>query len=164
MAQYGTSPSFTGWSPTLGSNAGAGGSPAASGTSGSVYFNGLSQDDARVAHFLQNKANQAVRMLMITLTGATVGATASKAFKRVQAQNAFDPVTGAPNPNAGNVLNGGQIPVESVSYINRVTTTGDQGNILALLNRLHGPAAYAIDVSGNGGGGKAQFGTQFSYR
>lgn len=157
MAVYGTDPLFAGtsWSFTLAHpiNGGAGTPgtlPAGGGATGGVMRNGMGQDDARIANMLNRQANQALRMLFISMIGAAPGATAAKSYKRVLAQTTFD-VPGGTNL-------GGLIPIDTAIYINRANTVTDDNNLTALLNRTHGPAAYAIDVSGNGGGSKAAFG------
>lgn len=162
MAQYGNAgsqgyfgPKFTGWTPTLGAAVlGPGASPVAGNTSGTIQFNGLTQDDNRIANLFQGKSNQAVRMLLISMIGAVPGALVTKSFKRVLAQTGLDiPATPGNVPGANL---GGLVPIESVSYINRTNTVTDDNNLSALLNRTHGPAAYAADISTVGGGSKAQ--------
>jgi len=169
MARYGTAglnnvygPAFTGWTPTLGgvpsTLAAPNPNPVLSNTSGRVEFNGLTQDDNRIANLFQGKSNQAIRLLLISMIGAVPGALVTKSFKRVKAQTGLDPVApivGAPTNVPGANL-GGLVPVETVSYINRTNTVTDDNNLSALLNRTHGPAAYPADISTIGGGSKAQ--------
>ena len=53
---------------------------------------------------------------------------------------------------------GGLIPIETVTLVNRVTTVADVNAAQALLYRSVYPANYAVDASGNGGGGKQAVG------
>jgi len=165
MARYGTAglnnvygPAFTGWTPTLGgvpsTLAAPNPNPVLSNTSGRVEFNGLTQDDNRIANLFQGKSNQAIRLLLISMIGAVPGALVTKSFKRVTAQTGLDTVTGPGAVPGANL--GGIVPVETVSYINRTNTVTDDNNLSALLNRTHGPAAYPADISTVGGGSKAQ--------
>jgi hypothetical protein len=127
---------FTGFSPTLG--IGDAVSPV---TSGVVQFNGLTQDDARINRLLyENRVN---RRIIATLLGVAPGSTATETKARVQAQQS----TFSPNDN------GGAVPIEQFSLINRVTTAADLTAIAAGLNRSFAPPTYYADVSGNGGGG-----------
>jgi len=140
-------PAFTGFTGVLG-NTGTGTNPSLEGTAGRVSFNGLTQDDGKVAKFFRNKANQPIRMLLISMIGAAPGALASKTFKRVLAQSATD--IGSGNQNIG-----GLVPIETATYINRTNTVNDDNALSALFNRVVGPAVYAVDPSGATGGGKA---------
>ena len=168
MAQYGTAgsqgyfgPKFTGWSGVLGTAVlGNVRDPVAPSTSGAVQFNGLTQDDNRIANLFQGKSNQAIRMLLISMIGAAPGGLATKSFKRITAQTGLDTITGPGAVPGANL--GGLVPIETVSYINRTNTVTDDNNLTAMLNRTHGPASYPADVSGVGGGSKAQInGTQY---
>jgi len=164
MASYGATnggPAWTGFSPTLGSvpgavgNNGGGTSPVVPNTTGVAAFNGMTQDDARIAHFFRNKANAAVRQLIISMIGAAPGALAQKSAKRVQAQSATDIIV-AGQPRGLNI--GGLVPIETFFYINRNNTVNDDNDLSALFNRLAGPpvpGGYAVDTSLAGGGGKA---------
>ena len=141
MATYGNANGqipFTGWSPTL-----ATGSATAGGAAGSVQFNGLTQDDYRVATKLNNQSNRAIRQLMRTLLGAAAGTTATAPYTRVRAVSALsDPL-----------MLGGLVSIESTNYVNRATTTADRDALIAMLDRLNGPSSYPVDLSGNGGSG-----------
>jgi hypothetical protein len=125
---------FTGYTNMLS----AGGTDPAS--TGYVYYNGITQGDERIAKMLRNGGKGlALRRLITTLLGVAPGAVASENKKQVQWSQ------GSP---------GGLIPIESVPVINRATTAVDVTAINALLFRSPTPASYAVDVSGNGGGGK----------
>lgn len=127
---------FTGYSNTLG--AGDATTPA---TSGYVQFNGVTQGDFYINQPLGLGGQVAgVLQLLYTLLGAAPGTTATKTKKQVQH------VTGAP---------GGAVPVETVTLVNRATTAADLAAFQAMFTRQNGPASYPVDLSGNGGGGKA---------
>lgn len=141
MATYGlqTTPgsvAFTGYTNSLGS--GQANVPANSGT---VYFNALTQDDAKLARvFRKSGASAGVISLLYTLIGAASGSTATKTKKQVQGVQ-------------GGTLTGNQ-PIETVNLMNRATTAADITAFQALLNRVVQPSSYPADLSGNGGGGK----------
>jgi hypothetical protein len=80
-----------------------------------------------------------LRRLLQTLTGVAPGSTATQTKKQIQWEQ------GSP---------GGVIPVETVTLINRATTAADVTALNSLFTRSPTPASYAVDVSGNGGGGK----------
>lgn len=139
MATYGFVPpgglTFTGYTNTLGT-----GPANQDAVAGQVYYNGLSQGDARISRMLRNGGTTlTLRRVLTTLLGAAAGGTATQTKKQVQH------VTGSP---------GGPVPVETVNLINRVTTAADVTAFNALLFRNVYPASYPADVSGNGGGGK----------
>jgi hypothetical protein len=139
MATYGLNPQggvpFTGYTSTLGT-----GSANQDATSGQVYYNGFTQGDERIAKMLRNGGKSLVlRRLLQTLTGVAPGSTATQTKKQIQWEQ------GSP---------GGVIPVETVTLINRATTAADVTALNSLFARSPTPASYAVDVSGNGGGGK----------
>jgi hypothetical protein len=141
MANYGLStvPSripFTGFTGTLGSNDAASGS-----TSGYVYANGLFDQDSDIARILRNGGqSSAVNRIIYALLGAGTGGNATKTKVQVQ----------------GNLGSASSVPViETITLVNRNTTAADLTAIQALFNRTVYPSTYAVDVSGNGGGGKA---------
>lgn len=139
MATYGYNPAgavgWTGYSNTLG------GGPANTGaTAGTVYFNGLSQGDDRIAKMFRNGGmTLSMRRILATILGAAVGGTATQTKPQVQWQQ------GSP---------GGLIPIETINLINRATNANDVTAFNVLFFRNPAPASYAVDVSGNGGGGK----------
>ena len=97
----------------------------------------------RIAGRLRAKGNRKVAALMDSLLGAAVGQQATSSYKRV-----------TETPQFSNVGLGGARPLETRTIINRPSTAAD----LTLLDRMHNetfkPAAYPVDKSGNGGGGK----------
>jgi hypothetical protein len=84
-----------------------------------------------------------VKELLLTLIGAAPGDTASATFTRVAARRDL-------NSN----IQGGVVPMETVTVINRATTSADVTKLIGALNDTARPATYARDLSGNGGGGK----------
>jgi hypothetical protein len=143
MATYGFNPPgsvpFTGYTNTLGS-----GPANAEATSGSIYYNGITQGDDRLAKMLRNgAASLKLRRVITTLLGAAPGANATQTKVQVQA------VQGGAS---------GLIPIETVTLMNRATTAADVTAVNALMFRNPFPANYAVDASGNGGGGKQQVG------
>lgn len=143
MALYGPNAGFvpfTGFSPTLGPDA------ITPVTSGNAQFDGMTQNDDGFSKFMFKRANGAVKRLLIALTGAATGGTATENYSRVQAVQALNSIT----------TNGGVVPIEVVAQINRVTTATDVTNLKAMMART--PAAtFPADVSGNSGGGKAGY-------
>ena len=130
---------WTGYSNTLGS-----GAANADATAGTVYFNGITQGDDRLAKMFRNGGKGLVlRRLMFALLGNTPGTVAVETKKQIKWEQ------GSP---------GGLITVETVPLVNRVTTAADVNAAQALLYRSVYPANYAVDASGNGGGGKQAVG------
>jgi hypothetical protein len=129
---------FTGWTNTLAS--GAANLP---NTVGYVQNNGMFQHDDEIAKVLRNGGGSAaMKALIYTLLGASAGSTATATKKQV---------SGANPPGAG-------LPViETVTLVNRATTAADLTAIQALFNRTPAPASYAVDLSGNGGGGHVTY-------
>jgi hypothetical protein len=126
---------FTGYTNTLGS-----GQANQDAVAGYVAFNGTTQLDNQIAQvFRKTGGNKVLQGIWQALTGATVGATATKTKKQVLWQQ------GSP---------GGLIPIETVNLVNRSTVANDLAALQGLINRVVQPATYAADVSGNGGGGK----------
>ena len=139
MAVYGFPPpggvSFTGYTNTLGN-----GPANADATGGTVYYNGLTQGDDRLAKMFRNGgATLNLRRVITTLLGAAVGGVAVQTKVQIQGQQ------GSP---------GGLIPLETITLMNRATTANDMAAVNALMFRTVFPASYPVDVSGNGGGGK----------
>lgn len=138
MATYGPNAGFvpfTGFSPTLGVDAIT---PA---TSGNAQFNGITQVDDSLSKLLFDRGNRAVRRLFLALIGAASGGTATENYTRVQATQALNSIT----------TNGGLVPIETVSQINRATTAGDVTNLVAAISRSP-VTTFPADVSGNGSG------------
>lgn len=139
MALYGPNNGvvpFTGFSPTLGVS-----DAVTPQVSGQVAFDGLTQRDNDLSSLLFKRANRVARRLLQTLVGAAAGGTATEQYTRVLAAQALGSIT----------TNGGLVPMEVVSQINRVTTAADVTNVTAALTRSP-IATYPTDVSGNGSG------------
>lgn len=148
---------FTGWTGILGTQIGNG--PATQGTGGYAYFNGLFQNDDRIAKFFRkpSPAAKQLRSMWFNLTGAAVGVgTSTNTYKRVQGKDITV---------AGGNQRGGLQTIENVGYVNRATTTADRDAFRELLtrnvfpttgaNNANGRAmSYPVDLSGNGGGNK----------
>lgn len=144
MALYGPNAGyvpFTGFSPTLGAV-----DAVIPVTSGNVQFDGNTQNDDGFSKFMFKRANGAFKRLLIALTGAASGGTATETYVRVQAVQALNSIT----------TNGGVVPMETVTQINRATTAGDITNLKAMFARSP-VATFPADVSGNSGGGKAGY-------
>lgn len=141
MATYGLQATpgvvaFTGYTNSLGA-----GPANIYSTSGQVYSNGITQNDAIMARTFRNGAATAAAIrLMRTLLGAAAGSTATKTKAQVQAVQ-------------GGNLTGVQT-IETINLVNRATTAADLTAFQALLDRDVKPATYIEDASGNGGGGK----------
>lgn len=84
-----------------------------------------------------------LKKLIMALNGVAAGATATLTHYRVQAV-----------ANTSDNVQGGLRTIEAKNILNRATTSGDQTNISAAIDRSSKPATYPIDPSGNGGGGK----------
>ena len=143
MAVYGLSGDgkvpFTGYTNTLGTGDAVSGANA-----GYVQFNGIGQQDDKIAKLLQSgSSGRILRALWFALTGGAPGGNASVTKARVQA------VQGGGH--------GGVIPVEVQTILNRSTTAADLAALRALMNRVVYPATYVADLSGNGGGGKGAY-------
>ena len=127
---------FTGWTPTLGSN-----DAVTPSTTGYVYRNGIQQGDDRIAKMFRNAGFTAFTTeLLFNLIGAAPGVNTTK--------QQFRSIGGYDNTH-------GLIKIEANPQGNRVTTASDVTAFKALLRRSVFPTNYAVDVSGNGGGGKA---------
>lgn len=153
MASYGIpggGPAWTGFSGVLANTPSSADSPILFGGAGIAQFNGLTQEDNRIANSLNKKANWAIRQLFISMIGAAPGALASHQYRRVRAQSASG------LPPGSNI--GGLVPIDVVDYINRLNTVQDDNNLSALVMRTHGPAVYPNDASTNGGGSKSGVG------
>ena len=145
MATYGPNSGtvpFTGWSPTLGVGSAVEGS-----ASGTVQRNGMTNDDHFIARSFLARPGRVTRELLLTLLGATAGSAASETYKRV-----YRPVR-----NSDPQEYGGLATTETVTLVSRNTTATDITNITALISREPKPSSYAVDIGGNGGGGKAGF-------
>lgn len=132
---------FTGFSPTLGAT-----DAIAPVTAGNVQFDGMTQNDDMLSKLMFKRANGSFKRLLIALTGAAFGGTATEAYSRVTAVAPF----------TSQFQGGGVMLIESVSQINRVTTATDVTNLKAAFARTPS-ITFVADVSGNGGGGHGGF-------
>jgi hypothetical protein len=143
MAVYGLSGDgkvpFTGYTNTLGT------ADATTGvTSGYVQFNGIGQQDDKIAKAMRHgSSGRVLRALWYALSGAAAGGAASVTKKRVTATQ------------GGNL--DGLIPIETQTILSRNTTAADLTAIKALMDRVVYPSSYPADLSGNGGGGKGSY-------
>lgn len=132
---------WTGYSPTLG--AGSANTAALTGT----LVDGSSPIEKKISALVRKPQFRKLRELMDDLNGAAVGAnTALVTRARVEAR-----------VQLGNVSQGGLVPIETQTIINRVTATADQTQINSILDDVVFPSPYPVDASGNGGGGKLGF-------
>lgn len=144
MATYGLNGTgqipFTGWTNVLG-NVSTGSQPSAPASVGGIAFNGISQNDARLARAFRNgEAGKRLKALWIALTGAAPGVVANAGQAQIKGYQ-------------GDFFNSLR-PIEIISQVNRATTAADVTAFAALLNRVVFPSTYVADLSGNGGGGK----------
>lgn len=138
MAVYGPNGGnvpFTGFSPTLGVDA------ITPVVAGNVQFNGMTQRDNDLSSLLFKRANRVTRRLLQALIGAASGGTATETYTRVQAVQALNSIT----------TQGGLIPMEVVTQINRATTATDITNVTDAITRSP-ITTFPADVSGNGSG------------
>jgi hypothetical protein len=140
MATYGPNNGFvpfTGFSPTLGGDA------IVPVTSGSVQFNGMSQNDDGLSKILFDRGNRPIRRLLLTLLGSVVGSNATETYPRVQANQLMN------QPLQG----GGLVTIETATQINRNTTAADLSNVVNALSRSP-ITTFPTELSGTSGGGK----------
>jgi hypothetical protein len=128
---------FTGFSPTLGGDA------IVPVTSGSVQFNGMSQNDDGLSKILFDRGNRPIRRLLLTLLGSVVGSNATETYPRVQANQLMN------QPLQG----GGLVTIETATQINRNTTAADLSNVVNALSRSP-ITTFPTELSGTSGGGK----------
>lgn len=83
--------------------------------------------------------------LLKELTGASVGETASVTQTRVAGNGT---VAGVTNPTLGDL--GGKRTIETVSKINRVTTSADETDLDSIVTGGSSAPTYPGDLSGNG--------------
>lgn len=138
MAEYGPNSGivpFTGFTPTLGIT----GSVIPE-VSGRVSFNGMTQQDRELSHFMRNNNNRVARRLLNVLIGAVAGTTATETRTQVTAAQEM----------TAELQGGGIRPVAAINLINRASTSADITNLKAMLQRTVAPASYATDVAGIG--------------
>lgn len=107
-----------------------------------------SSHEFRAASALHRSGFRAVRAAMKALTGAAAGGTATDTFSQISELQ----------QGPTNIGPGGARTVSTVTTINRATTAADETFIEArIVDQLFtaAPTSYAVDASGNGGGGKA---------
>ena len=133
--------SWTGFSPTMGVNG------ANVNSLSGTLTDGRSHIEKKIAQWARRPQFRKLRELMDDLNGAAAGAnTALVTRGQVQAR-----------VQLGNVSQGGQVPIESFTVINRVTAAADVTQINDMLDEVVYPSSYPADASGNGGGGKNGF-------
>ncbi len=89
---------------------------------------------------LRRKGMRKINELLATLIGVAAGQAALKQHSRV---------TGV--AQVGDIGSGGQVPVEVVDDVNRVSAAADVTDLNLLLTTATAPT-YVADASGNGGG------------
>ena len=141
---------FTGYTNTLGVTAA---NQAA--TSGVVYRNGIQQGDDRLAKMFRNGGFTVFTSeLLFNLIGAVPGTNTTRQSFHVRG-GPVQVTGGGTIPGTGSENISGLIVIDANPLGNRVTTASDANAFKALVHRAVQPATYAVDVSGNGGGGKA---------
>jgi hypothetical protein len=100
----------------------------------------------RAARVFANKqgAQAAEAEIVRTLNGAATGSTALQTEKRIADQS---------NADSLDNNNGGVRQIDTITNVNRVTTSADQSTIDDYLS-LDSKPTYVADAAGNGGGGK----------
>lgn len=137
--------SWSGYSPTMGSNGGA--NPSVAGQ----LVDGESNLTRKVAQLLRRTQLRGVRRLLRVLNGNNVGAGGNAVENRGQV-TAVQAI-----PDYARL--GGQVAIASVPLVGsttagRVTATADQTRVNAMIDESNAPASYPSDLSGNGGGNK----------
>lgn len=136
-------PTVTGWS-TFWHNV----APAGQGSAYSLYGN-RTANERRVDHHLGKPGFKQYRRVMRALLGASVGGTATETVARVS----------APAGLTESQLLGGVRTIDTITIVDRVTTSADLTAMQAITDRTYNMApaiaSYPTDLSGNGGGGKA---------
>lgn len=120
------------------------------GTNAYATAYGRSSGARSISQVLARGGWRANRALMRALNGAAAGETASATYARVGNPAQFE-------ANSGNVV------IETVTAVNRVTAAGDLAYINAKMYDdvplMNPPIAnYAVDLSGNGWTGNSQLG------
>lgn len=141
MPLNGAVAAWTGYSPTVGAN----GSIVPS-TSGQLQFNNSALVN-RLENTLRRTQSRALQKVWRALTGAAAGGAALATRARVTAKVAKDDPADI----------GGLVSIETINLVNRVTTAADVTYIDSVLDKITAPIPYAVDPSGNTGGGKLGF-------
>lgn len=108
---------------------------------------GRNAPEMDLSRVLARGGNRAFRRVLTTLNGSAVGSTATETRARIS----------APAGLTQNAQLGGSRAIDTITEINRVTATADMNYVAAVATRMfvQQPSSYAVDASGNGGGGKA---------
>jgi len=129
-----TLPTVTGWSPLFGNTPNA----------YQLQF-GRHSNDYHAARALGASGMRGIRRVMRVLNGAAAGSAATETYVRRRAAAPFNQVEAS-----------GNVPMETVTEINRNTTAADityiNANIIDRIYNMHPAiASYPVDLSGNGG-------------
>ena len=141
MPLGGTVASWTGYSPTLGPLDAKTGV-----TAGSLQF-GMSPLPYRLENTFRRTQMRPIMKAWRVLTGVVAGSNVTVTRERVKGTPAKD------DPAAL----GGLVQMELQTVINRNTNINDVNYLVSILDELTAPSPYAVDVGGNGGGGKLGF-------
>ena len=96
---------------------------------------GRNPDLHRIRKIMAKPGNRNTATLLQALIGAAAGGAASRTRKRIT-----------------HSVNGGKMAIETVTEVNRTTTSADVTNLkAATLPMVSRPASYPRDLSGNGG-------------
>lgn len=106
-----------------------------------------STEKAEVARLFRGRGSRIMGAVLRALTGAAVGGTATQTYRQVASEGDI---------NAG-LSNGGKRTVNTVTDINRVTTSADETLIDEMTTRLNAPTSYPTDKGGGGGGKLGSF-------
>lgn len=122
-------------------------------TSYSGLFNGVYGEDhaligtrnveTNLARQFRRRGASALREIMQALNGAVAGSNATAQYKRAKAERSLD-----------ENVQGGQREIETVTLVNRNTTSGDETSIDNIFDQTSVPSSYPVDKAGVGGGGK----------
>lgn len=93
-----------------------------------------------------------IREVMYTLLGAAAGSAALSTYKRVGTPDSVNQAVPVPDTT---FAMGGQVAIETVTVVDRVTTAADLAYLQSILDGTMSPGhpnaiTYAVDTSGNG--------------
>jgi hypothetical protein len=103
-----------------------------------------------ISRVFARQNERVAKRIILTLLGAAVGGTATETFAQISAPAGLTQASQL----------GGLRTVDTVTAVNRVTNANDLSYTQSLVQRMINTptiANYAVDASGNGGGGKAGF-------